>query len=108
MHHIHFDFFVVIVAVFGGKLRHYQTVVRYKRKANCSFPPWTGHELPKRGHQTLRGKVLVARARVVLVLGLFVDGLGTVMEMVWGMVSLATRQTPQIDDNARKRGYYHV
>ena len=64
------------------------------------LPKWTVQEWPKRGHRTLRGQVLVTRARAVPVLGLFGDGLGT----VWGMVSSATRQTPQIDDNTTARG----
>ena len=55
---------------------------------------------PKRGQRTLRGKVHVTRARAVPVLGLFGDGLGT----IWGTVSSATRQTPQIDDNTTARG----
>ena len=43
---------------------------------------------PQRGHQTLRGKVLVTQARAVPVLGLFGDGMGTVWGTGWGMVSL--------------------
>ena len=67
----------------------------------CSFPQIVVQKLPNRRKQrTLRGTVHVTTARAVPVLGPFGDGLGT----VWGTVSLATRQTPQIDDNTPARG----
>ena len=63
--------------------------------------------MPQKGSSdATRNSFVVALARAVPVLGLLRDifkGGGLARGTVGGMVSLATRQTPQIDDNSNPR-----